>query len=224
MKKVAIVGAQELTRNNAPFEDESFEIWSISDWILSDWLKRCDVLIEIHQSGQYMNHPRTPRYWNTLLETDIPVYMYPVPDPRLKKARPYPLDGVLGMVSTGSNQGKAFKPLNSSIAYAMALAIYQGYEQIDVYGVELAAESEYAQQRHIFAFWAGVAAAKGIKLNVNCSDGLLSQPLYGFEDTAEREKISAMMKEVRRQKDDAEQVKLMAEGALQFAQALLEEK
>jgi len=220
MKKVAIVGAHEMTRSNAPFDDPEFDIWSMSDWICADWLKRCDLLLEIHQPGQYMNHPRTPQYWDTLQGVDIPVYMYPIADPRLKQAVEYPLDGVLKMLAGGQNFGK-FKPLNCSVAYLIALAIYQGYEQIDIYGVELA--GEYIIQQPMFTFWSGFALGKGVKLNVNCSAGLFNQPLYGLEDTTEREKIKAMIAGVEQQKSEAKQMGYMAEGALQFAQALLEE-
>lgn len=222
MKKVAIVGAQNLTRDNAPFDDSSFDIWSFSDWICSDWLKRCDGLIEIHSPLVYMKHPRTPGYWEKLQTVEIPVWMYPVADPRVPGAELYPLDGVLEMISSGKQLGEAFVPLNSSISYAVALAIYMQYDVIDVYGVEMAHSSQYMSQQPVFAFWNGVAVGKGIELNINCSNGLFIQPLYGFEDTIPKAKINSYMKVIADQLQDAEKLKLMAEGAKQLAKALLE--
>ena len=220
MKKVAIVGSQELTRGNAPFDDPEFEIWSISDWICSDWLKRCDRLLEIHQPGQYMNHPRTPNYWEKLQEVDIPVYMYPIADPRLKNPILYPLDVIKNMMKGGQNLGE-MQPLNHSVAYLIALAIHEGYDQIDIYGVELAGDTKYLVQQSMFSFWVGFALGKGIKVNVACSQGLFNKPLYGLEDTTQREKISSLVESVKKQKNDADKVKYMAEGALQFAKSLL---
>ena len=184
MSKVAIVGSQELTRDNAPYNDPEYEIWSFSDWLTAPWLKRCDALFEIHLANVYMNHPRTPEYWFALQQTTIPVYMNPVADPRVPNSVLYPLDSVLGLVSSGKNLNKSFKPLNSSVAFAMGLAILKEYDVIDVYGVELENPGEqFAKQSNLFAFWVGVAVSRGIEVNVNCSNGLFHKPLYGSEDT-----------------------------------------
>ena len=220
-KKVAIVGANKLTRDNAPFDDPTFEIWSMSDWICSAWLKRCDLLLEIHQPGQYMNHPRTKDYWQKLQTLDIPVYMYPLADPRVPKSVLYPKDGVLEMLSGGKNMGKDFKPLNSSVAYLIALAIFKEYEQIDVYGVELAHSSEYMSQQPIFAFWDGFALGRGCVLNVNCSNGLFNQPLYGLEDNLEKTKIFGMMKAFHAEFEKAKESQLRYEGGMRALRTLI---
>ena len=224
MSKVAIVGSQELTRDNAPYDNPEYEIWSFSDWLLAPWLKRCDALFEIHLANVYMNHPRTPGYWTALQQTEIPVYMNPVAAPRVPNSILYPLDGVLGLVSSGYNMGKQFKPLNSSVAYAIGLAILKEYEVIDVYGVELARPDErFARQSDLFAFWVGVAAGRGIQLNINCSSGLFHQPLYGSEDTTEISKIHAYIEAVQKQVGEAKKVQDMGEGALQALFSLLKE-
>ena len=224
MTKVAIVGAQPLTRNNAPFENPAYEIWSMSDWICSAWLRRCDRLLEIHQPGYYMNHPRSPEYWQKLQETDYPVYMYPIADPRVPKSVLYPMKGVLDMLKLGKNMEEDFTPLNSSVAYLIALAIYLKFEVIDVYGVELAHSSEYMSQQPIFAFWSGVALGQGITLNINCSNGLFNQPLYGLEDTTEKAKIFSMIEAVRKQMTEAGKITTLGEGAIQALQGLLNER
>ena len=221
MKKVAIVGAQVLTRENAPYDDSSYEIWSFSDWLCSAWLKRCDALIEIHSANTYMNHPRTPGYWDELRKTETLVYMYPVADPRIENSLLYPKDEVLELLRNGYNLDKPFKPLNSSVAYAIALAIYLGYDVIDVYGVELAHSSEYMSQQPIFAFWVGYALGHGIGMNINCSGGLFNQPLYGFEEEMPTGIIYQMVDEVLKQKADADVIKNKCDGALHVLKALM---
>lgn len=214
MKKVAIAGAQPITRENAPFNDKTFDIWGLSDWLIAPWMKRCDLLFEMHLSDIYMNHPRTPEYWDALQEAEMPVYMYPVADPRVKNSVLYPMGDILKMVSSGTNMGEPFKPLNCSIAYAVALAIHLEYEQIDVYGVELASTGErFAPQQPIFAFWAGVAVSKGIELNVNCSKGLFTQPLYGSENTKEMAKLDAYLKALEKDRVKYQKALDMTEGA-----------
>ena len=221
MKKVAIVGSAVETRDNAPFDDLSYEIWSFADWICSAWLKRVTGLLEIHSPRNYMNHPRTPEYWEMLQTVEYPVWMYPVADPKVPGAVEYPLDGVLTLVASGKQFGENFKPLNCSVAYAIALAIHLDYKVIDVYGVELNTSNEYMHQKGHFAFWAGVAAGRGIELNVNCSKGLFIQPLYGFEDDMPTLIISKYMHAITQQINNSEKEKLMAEGALQLASKLM---
>lgn len=221
MKKVAIVGSQADTRDNAPYDDISYDIWSFADWICSAWLKRCTGLLEIHSPRTYMNHPRTPEYWDMLQTIEYPVWMYPVADPRVPGAVEYPLDGVLSLVASGKQKGEAFRTLNCSVAYAIGLAVYLGYDVIDIYGVELNTTSEYMHQKGHFAFWSGVAAGRGIELNVNCSDGLFIQPLYGFEEDMPTVIIGKYMEALTNQIQLAEKEKLMAQGALQLANKLM---
>jgi hypothetical protein len=221
VKKVAIVGSQPDTRENAPFDDDSYEIWSFADWICYDWLKRCTGLFEIHSPRYYIHHPRTPHYWEKLQTLEIPVWMYPVADPKVPGAIEYPLDGVLSLVGKGKQNGLPFKPLNCSTAYAIGLAVYLEYDVIDVYGVELNTTSEYMHQKGHFAFWNGVAIGRGIELNINCSEGLFVQPLYGFEDDMPTVIIGKYMEAIAQQVNKAEKEKLMAQGALQLASKLM---
>jgi hypothetical protein len=220
VKKVAIVGSEESTRTNAPFDDLSFDIWSFADWLTSAWLKRLDALIEIHSAFMYMNHPRTPDYWDKLQVTDVPVWMYPIADPKVKSAKTYPLAEVLSLCK-GTNSGKAIKLLNCSLVYALGLAIVQGYEVIDIYGVELAHETKYGQQRHAFAFWSGLAMGKGIEVNVHCSEGLFHQSLYGIETGMETAKAQAYMELVKEQMEEAERTKLKTQGALMILEKMV---
>lgn len=221
VKKVAIVGAQTLTRDNAPYNDATYDIWSFADWICSDWLKRCTGLFEMHSPRNYMDHYRTPEYWSELQTIEYPVWMYPVADPKVKGSVEYPLEGVLSLVSKGKQNDANFKPLNCSIAYAIGLAIYLEYDVIDVYGVELNVIGEYMSQKGMFAFWSGVALGRGVELNINCSEGLFIEPLYGFEDDMPTTIIGKYMNALTQQVNKAEKEKLMAQGALQLATKLL---
>jgi hypothetical protein len=168
-----------------------------------------------------MQHPRTPQYWEMLQTVEYPVFMYPVADPRVPGALEYPLDGVLGLVAKGYQKGKRFKPLNCSVAYAIALAIYMKYDVINVYGVELNTTSEYMHQKGNFAFWNGVAIGKGIELNIECSDGLFIEPLYGFEDEMPVTIIGKYMEEITKQIKSQENDIIAAKGALQLASKLM---
>jgi hypothetical protein len=228
LKKLAIVGAEPLTRSNAPFDDKTFDIWAISNWAAAPWMLRSDAVIELHKPKLYMNHPKDATYWDWLQTTKIPVYMQAV-DSRIKSSVEYPLAEIMAMVNVSTN-GESAKVLNSSIAYAIALAVHHGYEYIEVYGVEMSNSSEYRSQQPVFMFWVGFAAGMGVELHINCTQALLLQPLYGYEDMLNNEKLHGYINGLKEQlesiKVDELEVKkreYMVEGALLLARQLLDD-
>jgi hypothetical protein len=72
----------------------------------------------------------------------------------------------------------------NTVDYALALAIYEGFTEIDLYGVNMAWESEYEFEKPGVEFWTGQAMGRGIKVTVfgrestilKTRDGLL----YGY--------------------------------------------
>jgi hypothetical protein len=225
-KKLAIVGAEPRTRDNAPYDNPDYDIWAISNWANAPWMKRCTAVIEIHKPSLYMNHPLDPGYWEFLQATDTPVYMQTADD-RISNAVVYPLEDVLDVLADLGNlkiNGRDPQTLNSSIVYAIGLAILQGYEVINIYGVEMANSSEYRSQQPMFTFWVGFAAGRGIDLNINCTEGLFIQPLYGYEDMMNTEKLHKLMDGMKQQLEDKTKEKHMIEGALMLARQLLDQE
>ena len=219
--KLAIVGAEPQTRDNAPWDDSDYDIWAISNWAAAGWMKRCTAVVEVHKPELYRNHPKDPTYWTWLKNTRIPVYMQTVDD-GVPASIEYPLREVLSMLPI-KVKGLSARPLNSSIAYAIGLAILQGYEEIDLYGIEMASSSEYRSQQPIFSFWVGFAAGRDIDLNINCTDKLFIQPLYGYEETMNNDKIHSYISGMKEQQAELLKQSNMLEGALALARQLVEE-
>ena len=182
MNKLAIVGAQELTRDNAPWNDDSFDIWTISHHAHAEWCKRFDAVIEIHERSFYISGYKDAEYFEWLKDIDQPVYMIDV-HAEVKNAAQYPLEEIKEkLLANITVSGKQVENFCSSADYTLALAIYKGYKEIDIYGIEMAHSSEYKNQQSSFTFWVGVAIASGIKVNINCTSGLFNKPLYGRQD------------------------------------------
>ncbi len=53
----------------------------------------------------------------------------------------------------------------NTIDYMIAFAIYCGFKEINLYGVNMATNSEYAYEKPGVDFWIGYALGKGIKVN-----------------------------------------------------------
>ncbi len=74
---------------------------------------------------------------------------------------------------------------SNTIDYAIALAIYQKFSEIALYGVNMEVDTEYSYQKPGVDFWCGVAKGRGIQVKVfgqhstimKTKDGLL----YGYD-------------------------------------------
>ena len=70
-----------------------------------------------------------------------------------------------------------------SVAYAMAMAIYQGATEIDIWGIFLSSGGEHAYQKPCIEYWIGRAIGLGIKVKVHGMTRLLKNnrdTLYGY--------------------------------------------
>jgi hypothetical protein len=70
----------------------------------------------------------------------------------------YPLDKIIEFFGVDY--------FSSTVDFAIALAIYEGFTEIDMYGVNMQNETEYAYQKAGADFWVGQALGRGIKVQI----------------------------------------------------------
>lgn len=88
----------------------------------------------------------------------------------------YPINEVIAQLGS--------KYFTSSIAYMIAYALYSGAKEINIFGVDMEHETEYAYQRPCLAYWLGYA--KAMNVNIKISSLVDKVPYkYGY-DTAEQ--------------------------------------
>lgn len=75
-KKVALVGMASTTRNQAPFDDDSYEIWAVNEMGNNthpafSWVKRFDRLFQMHPRWDFSrkNNGNDPNHFHWLLNT-----------------------------------------------------------------------------------------------------------------------------------------------------------
>lgn len=155
------------------------DVWVFNEMLgKREWIIRADAVFQLHEETIWRNplnrtHPQHYEWLRT--QTEVPVYMqeqYPDVPMSVK----YPLEEIKQTLLPHFNK----LPFNSTPAYALALGIYQGYKEIETYGIELGTDTEYFFQREGFTFWCGLAVGKGIHLTVY-TNKLLNAPLYGYE-------------------------------------------
>jgi len=178
-RPLAIVGSHPATRENAPWDDPDYEIWLFNEAPQKpEVYKRWDACLQMHIDEVYSSETNwvNKDHWNWLQQDHGPdkrIFMQDK-DPRVPNSVRYPLEGVLSLVP--------YKYLRSSPALALALAIYLGYKEIELYGSELSSNTEYHYQAINYAFWIGFAHGRGVDLRMKCwHQEFFEQPIYGYE-------------------------------------------
>ena len=161
MRQVAIVGLAPSTHDDAPYEDPDWEVWGLP-WDEEKW-PYFDRLFDIHPLECIRK--ATPSFYRDgyeerLRELENPLYMQEdyvdIPN-----AIEYPLSEVSNLV------GDYY---NSSIAYMLALAIFEEYDKIGIWGVDMDKRGEpghadeYRDERPNCEYLLGFAKAKGIEI------------------------------------------------------------
>lgn len=167
--KLIILGRLS-TWEDAPFDDDSYEIWGTNqlwqDFIIKE-KGRADLWWEIHTL-----ETRNPEHIEWLKECDMPIMMQDE-FKEIPNSVKYPLD----IIIEAFNRRYFLCTMNYQIAYA----IYMGYKEIHLHGFNMIMDDDLIQ-RWSFEYWLGRAEQSGIKLFIPDTCDLLNSPyLYGYE-------------------------------------------
>jgi len=180
-KKVAIIGCGN-GRNNAPYEDEDWECWGLNEVDQ----ERADRWFEMHEL-----FASTKEEIKWLKKCNKPIYM-------IKKYESIPMSVKYPLYTIIK---KFDRPIyfTCTFAYQIALAIYEGFETIGMFGVNLPYGSprERLIETACTEYWLGVASGMGIEVRIPSDEYLLHhQYLYGYDYKEEinytKRKVAAM--------------------------------
>ena len=169
-KKVAIVGFASNTLHLVPWFDPTFEIWSMNQGHMH-CLRRTDRHYEMHMPEATAD-VRDPDYVAWLSAIPIPVYMIEARDEIPNSVR-FPIEEVIKY--TGRDY------FMSSPAFMLALAGMEGFEEIHLYGINLAIGDEYFYEKPNCEWMIGLLQGRGVKVYVPTASSLLKQfRRYGY--------------------------------------------
>lgn len=170
--KVAIVGFAP-TRNMAPFDDKSWEIWGVNELYTVKDVERVDVLFELHDYKWIKEGKRSKEHLPSLQKMTIPIWMQQHYQD-IPKSLPFPRQQL------HDKYGHYF---TNTISWEIALAMHIGVKEIGLWGVNMATDIEYASQRPSVEYFVGLARGAGIKVYIPPESDLLKTAYqYGFED------------------------------------------
>ncbi|MFA7254001.1 MAG: hypothetical protein WC107_05620 [Patescibacteria group bacterium] len=173
MKNTLIVmGSHPRTRDQFDWTREDCDIVVFNEAMKMDWCKRADYVMQMHLPVIFRNpgNRNDPNHYNWLKSGKTPIILMQEQYDDVPMSRQYPLDEVLKL---------GHRYLTSSAAYSIAFGIVEGYERIEIYGVEMETNTEYQHQRPGVAYWVGLAQGAGVEVDFH--GNLLDCPLYGYE-------------------------------------------
>ena len=195
-KKLTINGYAETTRMMSPLDNADYEHWGLNELYLLIPMQNVTRWFEIHApSGNLHNSRRNPRHRKWLQEAKIPIYM-PKKIEDIPMSIPYPIEEIKSIF------GDYF---TNSISYMIALGLYEGFSHIEVYGVDMALNKEYREQKPSCEWFMGMAAILCDTFVIPFeSDMLKAHYLYGFENSQPMErKYRDKIEELRAKKNNA---------------------
>lgn len=183
--KCCIVGFA-MSWSDAPYEEKGIDFWGINELYLC--LREKDIQTPFAAWFEIHNIKESPSkqkkiHQDFLKNCKIPLvtqkhwdeYPASIPYPRHYIKKYFNKNFVEDEKNTG------FSDYSNQISWMIALAIALGYEEIMVYGVDMAQESEYAFQRASCQFFLGYAIGAGITVRIPKSCELLKAGAdYGF--------------------------------------------
>lgn len=218
-KSLAICGTAPSLKA-APFDNPNFEIWACSPALPSPDLKRADLSFEMHPKRYY----GMPNVTDRLINFQKPVYMQDFID-IVPNSIPYPREAIKAEFELGCMNGVLYA--TNTISWMILLAIYLGYEDLNLFGVHMAHQSEYGYQQPSCSWALGIAQGRGCSIWLPKESTLLhARYEYGYDeptklmDTIEQrvQELTMGAKQLHGQIEDIAVKKAKTEGALLEAQ------
>jgi hypothetical protein len=182
-KKIAIIGTTT-SMMDAPYKDNSWEIWGLNG--AYSGIPKWDRWFDMHDMS-VLKQVHKPTYFDFLKSAKDKLMLN-------KKYKDFPDAGVFPYQELVDKYGKYF---TNTVSWLIAYAIEQEPEEIAIYGVNMAQDTEYAKQRPSCEYFLGIAQGKGIKVTIpESSEMLKATHLYGFEKVPS---IIAKMPDKRRE-------------------------
>lgn len=177
---MAIVGTAQSWKLT-PWADPGVELWSLNDAYRLPGFQRADRWFDLHPFDAMWFVPKDTKsvhasqippgkhylrphdYLDWLAKQQIPVYLQTDPPAGFGlQAQRYPKEAI----------EQAFgRYFTSTPAWMLALAVAEGFQEIAIYGIHLATEHEYIEQRPNFEYLIGRVLGRG-KVTTTVKDGM----------------------------------------------------
>jgi len=180
MKTLAIVGYSPSTRNQTPWNHPDVDVVGLNEEYNFDWWKQkpenVTAFFQLHprESFTRANNTNDSKHWEWLQKKHpFPIYMQQKWSD-IPSGVAYPLEKVYARF------GNYF---TNTLTFIIAWAVMEGYERIELYGFDMASDTEYKHQRPNACYWIGLCRGMGIDLFIPPESKLLKgYARYAYDD------------------------------------------
>lgn len=172
-KTVQIVGAAPSIATDPVIEGA--ERWLFNASYRTDLGRPYTRVFNLHVRAMILG--LQPYAWEWYAQQDKPVYLLEA-HPDIAASRPFPL---LAVQDWFANDGVPETCFGCTVDFLIALALMEGFEHIDLQGIEVKSEEEYTEQRAGIQYWMGRGRGMGRQMTCSSGSGLCSVPaIYGY--------------------------------------------
>lgn len=205
MRKVAILG----TASSWSMYPKDWEVWACSPGLFKAGVK-ATRWFEIHNPMEVAE--LYPDYFEFLVESDCPVYC-------LHEEAPYPKKEMVNASVIRETFGDWC--LQSSISWMLAQALWEGVDEVGVWGVDMSTDGEYGQQKAGCLHLLSLARLQGVKVTVPVGSELRTNAIpypFSFEQEPGRtlvnrlKEVESHLGKINAQITEATEVKYNLEG------------
>ncbi len=176
-KTVQIVGAAPSIMTDPVIEGA--ERWLFNTSYKTDQGRPYTRIFHVHVMGAILGFTPDALAWYA--QQDKPVYLIE-PVPEVPTSVRFPIDQIQRFFARETRNGVQLETcFGCSVDFLIAFALMEGFEHIDLQGIECRSEEEYRDQARSVMFWMG--RGMGMGRVVTCSDtsGLCMVPaIYGY--------------------------------------------
>lgn len=175
--KLAIVGMYGGTRDQAPWDDESYDIWCLNEAYYKDtWVKRYTMWWQMHDNGVIFQNINDKDHAAWLANCGAPVMMMETHE-SIPNSVAFPIDEVIQEFGT--------KYISSSFAFMVIAAWAMEYERVEAFGFKMSNDGEYFKQRPNADYWLGRLMEREPKMRVYMPEDteILRGDFYAYETT-----------------------------------------
>lgn len=161
------------------------EIWTVNHAFVlgEEKIPRIDRVFEIHKKSWFLRKELSSatEYWEWLKQAPCPVVMQDV-DPEIPSSVRYPREQIdryiFGKLLRGDEINVYY---TSSFSYMLAMAIYEQVDRVEIYGIEMASDTEYGYQKPGGEFMIGAAIGRGVEVVLHPLSELCKARVYGYD-------------------------------------------
>ena len=163
-----IMGFASTSAQQAPIKtDEVFDIWGLNtiDRLIPGAYR---VMFNLHKSGI------PPEHIESMAASPYYTFM-PHIHPMVPKSLEFPFEELIQVF------GAPY--FSCTASWQLALGIAMGYKRIDLWGIDMTEDKEYAYERPCVEYYIGVARGMGVTVGLPDTTALCSAPfIYGMTD------------------------------------------